>query len=66
MRMTIGFLSAGLVLLALCALSLWNGKTVGPYATIETPASVFYWIIVVTYGGLGALSIVFALMALWR
>ena len=57
---------AGHALLALCAWSLWNGKTVGLYGTLETLSSVFYWLIVVTYGGLGVLSVVFAFKMLWR
>lgn len=59
-------LAAGLALLGACVLSLWTGKTVGLYGVIETRASVFYWLIVVTYGGLGVLCLIFAFRALWR
>lgn len=51
---------AGVVLLTACAFSLWSGKTIGLYGVTETRASVFYWIILATYGGLGLLCLVFA------
>jgi uncharacterized membrane protein YidH (DUF202 family) len=66
MRTALAFLAAGLVLLTLAALSLWYRTTVGPYGTMETRSSVFYWIIVTSYGGLGLLSVIFAIKSLWR
>jgi hypothetical protein len=57
---------AGIVLLVLCAVSIWSGRTVGLYGAMETRASIFYWIIVITYGGLGALCLFFALQMLMR
>ena len=49
-----------------CAVSLWQGKTIGLYGIIETRTSAFYWIIVVTYGGLGVLCLIFAVRTLFR
>ena len=43
----------GVLLLAAGAASLYFGKTIGLYGVMETRASVFYWIIVITYLGLG-------------
>jgi hypothetical protein len=65
-RTALGVMAAGVALLALCVLSIWHGKTVGLYGAFETPSSIFYWIIVVTYAGVGALSLVFAFKLLWR
>jgi hypothetical protein len=56
--MTIFVTSAGIVLAALGAWSLWAGKTIGLYGVIETRTSPFYWIIVLTYLGLGALNVI--------
>jgi hypothetical protein len=58
------FFPAALLLLTACVVSLWAGKTVGLYGIIETRTSIFYWIIVVTYGGLGILSLIFAFRTL--
>lgn len=55
------FLIAAVVLLTACALSLWSGKTIGLYGIVETRASVFYWLTVVTYAGLGVLCLISAL-----
>lgn len=60
MKPSVMLFASGLILLAACGVSLWAGKTVGPYGVMETRASVFYWLIVGTYGGLGVLSVVFA------
>lgn len=57
---------AALVLLTACGLSLWSGKTIGLYGVTEARTSAFYWIIVTTYGGLGALCVLFALRLLLR
>jgi uncharacterized membrane-anchored protein len=57
-------LIASVVLLTACALSLWSGKTIGLYGIVETRTSVFYWLIVVTYGGLGVLCLIQAFKAL--
>ena len=66
MNSVILLVTAGVVLLTACALSLWNGKTVGLYGAIETSTSLFYWVIVVTYGGLGGLCLLFGLRMLIR
>jgi len=50
-------LFAGIVLLLAGALSLFFGKTIGLYGVIENRASIFYWIIVVTYLVLGSLCL---------
>lgn len=52
---------AAVVLLTACGLSLWRGKTIGLYGSIEPRTSLFYWLIVVTYGGLGTLCLIFAI-----
>jgi hypothetical protein len=66
MKATLVLLAPGLALLTACILSLLSGKTFGLYGVTETRSSVFYWLIVVTYGGLALLCFVFALRALWR
>ena len=66
MRSPVVLLVAGLVLLAACGLSLWRGATIGLYGIIEPRTSVFYWLIVGTYGLLGVLSMVFAVRMLGR
>ena len=66
MKLTLVLLVAGVLLLAVCGLSLWRGKTIGPYGIVEPQTSVFYWLIVAAYGALGALSLVFALRELSR
>lgn len=67
MKTAFAFLALGLALLVACGLSLWSGKTPGLYGAIETRASVFYWLIVATYGVLGALGVAFAMRCLlWR
>ena len=58
--------AAGILLLTACAASLWTGKTVGLFGVTETRASLFYWIIVVTYGGLGVLCLTFCMRLLIR
>ena len=50
---TLIFIVAGVLLLLAGALSLFYGKTIGLYGIIETRASIFYWIIVASYLGLG-------------
>ena len=47
------FLFAGVFLLFLSGLSLYLGKTIGLYGTIEDQSSIFYWIIITTYLALG-------------
>jgi len=66
MNAVLVLLIASVALLTACAFSLWTGKTVGLYGMIETRASVFYWLIVLTYGGLGVLSLTFAVRMLLR
>ena len=64
--MALAFGSVGVVLLALCALSLWHGRTIGLYGVVETRATIFYWMLVAAYGGLGALSVIFAVRTALR
>lgn len=66
MKSVFVLLIAGVVLLTACGLSLWRGKTVGLYGVIEPRTSVFYWLIVATYGALGMLCLIFAVRMLWR
>jgi hypothetical protein len=61
MNRVLVLLGAGLVLVTACAVSLWRGKTIGLYGVIETPVSIFYWIIVITYGVLGVLCLISAI-----
>ncbi len=65
MKAELVLIAAGLVLLAACGLSLWSGKTIGLYGVMETRASVFYWLIVATYGVLGVLCLFFAVRSAW-
>ena len=58
--------AAGVLLLVACAASLWSGKTVGLYGVTESRSTPFYWILVVTYGGLGVLCLLFALRVAFR
>lgn len=60
------YLIAGVVLLAAGIVSLILGKTIGLYGVVETRASIFYWIIVVVYIGLGGLCLLGALRLLLR
>jgi hypothetical protein len=61
MTTAFAFLAFGIVLLVAFAASLWTGRTIGLYGAIETRSSIFYWIVLLTYGGLGVLSVLFAL-----
>jgi hypothetical protein len=56
MGLTLFLIAIGVALLAAGVVSLILGKTIGLYGVIETRGSVFYWIIVSTYFGLGGLS----------
>ena len=66
MSAAIVLLIATLVLLTACGVSLWAGKTIGLYGMTETRASVFYWIIVASYGALGGLCGLFTLRLMLR
>ena len=57
---------AAVVLLALCGLSLWSGRTIGLYGVTELPTGPFYWIIVATYGALGGLCVLFAVRLMFH
>ena len=58
-NMSTGFtlLIAAAVLLGAGAWSLLAGKTIGLYGVIEPRGSIFYWIIVTSYLGLGTLCV---------
>jgi hypothetical protein len=66
MSAAVVLLIAALALLTACGVSLWTGKTIGLYGMTETRTSVFYWIIIATYGAVGVLSMLAALRILTR
>ena len=51
------YLAAAILLLTAGIASLIAGKTIGLYGMIEPRSSIFFWVIVVTYLGLGAMSL---------
>jgi hypothetical protein len=66
MKSVFVLLIAGVLLLTACGLSLWRGKTIGLYGVIEPRTSVFYWLIVLFYGVLGILCVIFVVRLLLR
>lgn len=59
-------LAAAVILLSAGIVSIYAGKTIGLYGAIETRSSIFYWIIVVTYMGLGLMCILMIFRILFR
>ena len=59
-------LAAAVILLTAGIISIYAGKTVGLYGVIETRSSIFYWIIVATYMGLGLMCLFFIFHILFK